>query len=346
MIISRTPFRVSFFGGGTDYPDWYLEHGGGVLATTIDKYCYITCRYLPPFFNHRSRIVWSEIEQINNLDEIRHPSVKGTLSFLNMNDGLEIHHDGDLPARSGLGSSSSFTVGLLNSLKALRGSMSSKYDLANEAIEIEQNILSENVGSQDQIAAAYGGFNTITFETNGNFSVHPVIMPIETTLLLEDSLLLFFTGQVRNASEIAKHQIEATPKLHKELNTMHEMVAEAKNILTRDRNIDEFGELLHESWLLKRTLTEHITNNYIDEIYNTAIRAGAIGGKLLGAGGGGFMLFYAKPEAHASIKASLRTLLNVPFKFEQSGSQIIFYDPPKNYEAKPNDLGTKEQCYE
>ncbi len=337
MIISRTPFRVSFFGGGTDYPDWYLQHGGAVLATTIDKYCYITCRYLPPFFEHKSRIVWSEIERINELDEIRHPSVKGTLSFLKMDDGIEIHHDGDLPARSGLGSSSSFTVGLLNGLYALKGSMITKHDLATKAINIEQNIVEENVGSQDQIAAAYGGFNTITFETTGDFSVNPVIIPIDTLNHLQDSLLLFFTGVARNASEIAKHQIAATPNRHKELTAMYEMVSEAKNILTNGRNMNEFGELLHQSWLLKRSLTKHISNNYIDEIYQTAIDAGALGGKLLGAGGGGFMLFYANSGTHASIKSALNSLLNVPFKFEQSGSQIIFYDHQDHY--KPDNKG-------
>lgn len=328
MIISRTPFRISFFGGGTDYPAWYEDNGGAVLATTIDKYCYISCRYLPPFFEHKHRIVYSRVENVKDVSEIEHPAVRAALEFKGVKEGVEIHHDGDLPARTGLGSSSSFTVGLLHTLFALKGMMPSKQVLATEAIHVERDILKENVGSQDQVLAAYGGFNKISFNPDHTFQVSPVILSPERLQQLQDHLMFCFTGFTRHASEIAKEQIENTNKKKAELLAMHQMVEEALSILCdRERDILEFGKLLHESWKLKRSLTDAISTPYIDEIYNTARSAGAVGGKLLGAGGGGFMIFFARPEDQPKIQEKLKGLLLVPFKFETSGSQIIVYQP-------------------
>jgi D-glycero-alpha-D-manno-heptose-7-phosphate kinase len=325
MIISRTPFRISFFGGGTDYPQWYRENGGCVLATTIDKYCYLTCRYLPPFFEHKSRIVYSKIELVKEISEIQHPAVKAILEFLHIDKGVEIHHDGDLPARTGIGSSSSFTVGLLHSLYGLKGIMPSKERLAKEAIYIEQEILKENVGCQDQILAAYGGLNKIVFNKNDTFEVHPVILPKERLELFQKHLMLYFTGFSRYASEIAKKHIENIKKNKSLLYTMQQMVEEGVKILTGNSNILEFGKLLQESWKLKRSLAEGITTSQIDEIYEAGINAGAIGGKLLGAGGGGFILFFAPLELQHKIEEKLKNLLRVKFMFEDLGTQIIFY---------------------
>lgn len=328
MIISRTPFRMSFFGGGTDYPVYYREHGGSVLATTFDKYCYITCRILPPFFDHRHRVVYSLIENVKDIDDVQHPSVRATVKYMGIKEGLEIHHDGDLPARTGLGSSSSFTVGLLHTLYALKGEMPSKMKLATEAIHIEQNIIKENVGSQDQVSAAFGGFNLIRFEPDDTIQVSPVIITPERLRELEESIMLYFTGFSRYASDIAKEQIKSTPKKKTELSTMHDMVSEAMRILN-DQNADvgEFGKLLNESWKLKRGLTKSITTDFVDDVYETALRAGALGGKLLGAGGGGFLIIFARKEDQPKIAEKLKHLLRVPFKFENSGSQIIVYQP-------------------
>jgi D-glycero-alpha-D-manno-heptose-7-phosphate kinase len=327
MIISRTPFRISFFGGGTDYPAWYEEHGGAVLATAINKYCYITCRYLPPFFEHDNRVVWSKIENVKTFDEIQHPAARAVLKYLKIKNGVEIHHDADLPARTGLGSSSAFTVGLLNCLFALKGKMISNEKLALEAINVEQNILKENVGSQDQISAAYGGFNVIEFKSKNNFLVDPVVVSSSRLKHLERHLMFFFTGISRTASEIAKEQVKKIPERKNELKTLHQMVFEAMDILNSRTDIIEFGKLLHEGWMLKRELSDKISNDFIDDIYNAARDAGAIGGKISGAGGGGFMLLFAKPENQTKIKEALKNLLYVPIKFESFGSQIIFYQP-------------------
>lgn len=325
MIISKTPFRISFFGGGTDYPVWYRENKGQVLSTTIDKYCYITLRYLPPFFPHRHRIVYSKIEMVKDVNEIIHPAVRAVLDFLKIDKGMEIHHDGDLPARTGLGSSSSFIVGLLHSLYALKGKMPSKYQLAREAIHLERDVLKESVGSQDQVAAAYGGFNKITFNGNDEINVEPITIEEERIGQFKSHLMLFFTGISRFASEITKSQIENTPRKEKELDTMYQMVDEAKNILNNKRDILEFGKLLNETWQLKRSLTNKISNPEIDKIYEEALRAGAVGGKLLGAGGGGFMLFFVPPENQQRVRERLKNLLEVKFNFEDGGSQIIYY---------------------
>ncbi len=332
MIISRTPFRISFFGGGTDYPVWYRENEGAVLATTIDKYCYITCRYLPPFFEHKYRIVYSEIEGVKEISEIKHPSARVTLQFMNITDGVEIHYDGDLPARTGLGSSSSFTVGLLHVLYALKGVMPTKTQLAQDAINIEQNIITENVGSQDQILASFGGFNKITFNANNSFHVNPIIVSNDKLQQLQNHLMFYFTGFSRYASDIAKSQIENTGNGNgrHELWIMRQMVDEAITILNNGkRDIVEFGKLLHESWKLKKSLSDKITTPQIDMIYESAMGAGAIGGKLIGAGGGGFILIFAKPEDQPKIKEKLKGILLVPFSFENYGSQIIVYQPEK-----------------
>lgn len=326
MIISRTPFRVSFFGGGTDYSGWFQDNGGAVLATTIDKYCYISCRYLPPFFEHKSRIIYSIIETVKSLDDIQHPSVREVLRFLKIHEGIEIHHDGDLPARTGLGSSSSFTVGLLNGLYALKGQMVAKDRLAREAIHVEQDMIKENVGCQDQTLAAYGGFNLIEFGGTNHLRVQPLTIPAAKLDLLQDHLMLFFTGFSRHASSVAKVQIENIPQKKAELARMHEMVHEALEVLNGN-DLLKFGRLLDEGWKLKRTLSDKISSAHIDDLYATAIRAGARGGKLLGAGGGGFILLFAEPSKQDKIRQALKGFLEVPFKFENLGSQIIFYQP-------------------
>ncbi len=326
MIISRTPFRVSFFGGGTDYPVWYQEHKGAVLATTIDKYCYITCRYLPPFFEHNSRIIYSVTEHVKTVEEIDHPSVREVLKFLNIHEGIEIHHDGDLPARTGLGSSSSFTVGLLNGLYALKGMMTTKEQLAREAVHIEQDLIKENVGCQDQTLAAYGGFNYIEFGGPNHLKVQMVTVGPDRLKELQSHLMIFFTGFSRTASEIAAHQIKNTPNKTRELNEIFGLTTQALAVL-RGGDIADFGRLLHEAWQLKRSLSEKISTPHIDEIYNAARDAGAQGGKLLGAGGGGFVLIFAAPQVQPQVRARLKNLLEIPFKFETLGSQIIFYQP-------------------
>jgi D-glycero-alpha-D-manno-heptose-7-phosphate kinase len=324
MVISRTPFRTSFFGGGTDYPAWYLENGGAVLSAAINKYCYITVRRLPPFFRHKHRIIYSEIENVINIEDIRHPAVRAVFGFMNVNKGIEMHHDGDLPARTGLGSSSSFTVGLLNSLYAMEGASISRERLAKEAIHIEQKILRENVGSQDQVQVAYGGLNMIRFGRDGNFKVEPLPVSRERKEALENHLLLFFSGFSRYSSDIASKQIANVKKKQKELFEMRSMVDHGAKILTGNGDISDFGYLLHESWLLKRTLSESVSTPQIDSIYGAAREAGALGGKLIGAGGGGFILLFVPPELHASVKERLKDLVCVPVGFESDGSRIIF----------------------
>jgi D-glycero-alpha-D-manno-heptose-7-phosphate kinase len=328
MIITRTPFRVSFFGGGTDYPAWYRESGGAVLATTIDKYCYISCRYLPPFFEHKHRIVYSQIESIRTIDEIRHPAVRAVFRWANVEKGLEVHHDGDLPARSGLGSSSSFTVGLLHALRALVGVYCSKDELAQTAIHIEQDLIGENVGCQDQISAAYGGFNRIDFLHSGDYTVSAVVMDRQRKSDLQDHLMLFFTGLSRFASDIARDQIDNMANRRTELRAIHQMVDHALKILNnRTTSLDEFGLLLNEAWRCKRSLSDRISNPQIDDVYQTALGAGALGGKLLGAGGGGFLLIFARPERQPAVRAALSRLIEVPFRFENFGSSVVLYQP-------------------
>ncbi|HUG36255.1 MAG TPA: hypothetical protein VML54_04860, partial [Candidatus Limnocylindrales bacterium] len=301
---------------------------GAVLATTINKYCYISCRYLPPFFDHRSRIVWSQIELVKAPEEIQHPAVREVLAFLGIKDGVELHHQGDLPARTGLGSSSAFTVGLLNALHGLRGVMAGKEQLAREAIHVEQERLKENVGSQDQVACAHGGLNRVDFWGERNFRTTPIMVPGERLNELQDHLMLFFTGVSRNASDIAGEQISAVPSKVRELRVIQQMVDEAIDILKSPRSLLDFGKLLDEGWQLKRSLTDKISTPFIDQIYETARRAGATGGKLIGAGGGGFLLLFARPEEQARVRAALDGLLEVPFRFESVGANVIFYERP------------------
>jgi D-glycero-alpha-D-manno-heptose-7-phosphate kinase len=326
MVISRTPTRISFFGGGTDFPEWYRENGGAVLSTTINKYCYISCRPLPPFFEHKHKIVYSKQEVADEVDEIIHPSVRETLRFVNIKDGVSISHDGDLPARSGLGSSSAFTVGLLHALYALQGKMVSKKQLALEAIHIEREMIKENVGSQDQVAVALGGFNKIEFRSQHNIEVTPVTMTRDRFIRFQDHFLLYYTGIQRSASPIEADKINHINGKKKELEAMRAMVDQAFDSLNGEGDFLEFGKLLNESWLLKKSLSDKVSNPYIETIYKTALKNGAVGGKILGAGGGGFILFFVNPECAHKVKRALAFLLHVPFRFDVLGSQIIYYN--------------------
>ncbi len=342
MIITRTPFRISFFGGGTDYPGWYREHGGAVLATSIDKYCYLNCRFLPPFFEHRIRVVYSKIEDCNSLEEIEHPSVRETLRHLDFQRGIEIHHDGDLPARSGMGSSSAFTVGLLHALYALKGRMISKHQLAMESIHLEQEVLKETVGSQDQVTAAYGGFNHIAFHPSGEISVRPMILPADRQKELSSHLMLFYTGIKRTAARVAESYVPSLQDKRRQLRILRDMVEEAVSILSGTDDIRAFGNLLHEAWQAKRAMSDQISSPEIDDLYEAARAAGALGGKITGAGGGGFLLLFAPPRHHNHIREKLDGLLHVPFNFETGGTQVIFYDQEQDYAAVEEDTKTRK----
>jgi len=344
MIITRTPFRISFFGGGTDYPVWYQEHGGAVLATTINKYCYLSCRWLPPFFEHHSRILYTRVENVRSNDEIQHPSVRACLAYLGIREGIEIHHNADLPARTGLGSSSAFTVGLLQALYALRQQMRGKQQLTEEAIHVEQKLLQENVGSQDQTMAAWGGLRKVTFHHDGQITPEPVVVSKERLDWLQRHLLLYFTGFSRTASEIARQQIENTPKRTVELTAIRQMVDEGLDILTNSRRpVEEFGTLLHEGWQMKRRISDRISNNHLDEIYLAGQDAGALGGKLLGAGGGGFMLFFVPVDRQPEFRRKMSRLMNVPFRFESNGAQLITYEPEEEFDG--NLVRDRERVY-
>jgi len=333
MIISRTPYRISFFGGGTDYPSWYMKHSGQVLSTAIDKYLYISCRYLPPFFEHRLRLSYSKIEVCQHSSELDHPSVREVMKFLGIENGLELHYDGDLPGRSGIGSSSAFTVGLLNALYAHRGQMISPHRLAMESIHIEQDVIKETVGSQDQTNAAYGGFNKIRFKQSGEITVDPVTISYEQIQKLDENLMLFYTGIIRTAEKVAKSYVDNIEKKEKQLLIMHDMVDEAIELIAND-DLDGFGYLLNDAWQKKRSLSKMVSNSQVDEIYASAINAGALGGKLSGAGGGGFLLLYVPVEKQPDVKQKLSDLLHVPFSFELNGSQVIFFDQHKEYKEE------------
>jgi D-glycero-alpha-D-manno-heptose-7-phosphate kinase len=333
MIITSTPLRISFFGGGTDYPVWYREHGGSVLSTTINKSCYISCRRLPPFFEYHSRISYSKVENVASNGAIEHPSARACLQFLNIDEGVEIHHVADLPARTGLGTSSAFTVGLLLALYALKNQMRDKHTLTADAIHVEQDLLQEAVGAQDQASAAHGGLNRIDFGKDGTIDVRRIMASPGRLADLEQHMALYFTGFSRIASEIAQEQLRVTPQKKQELEAMLQLVDEAQSILADDkRPIADFGRLLHDGWQIKRSLTSKISNSSIDEIYEAGLSAGAIGGKLLGAGGGGFMLFFVDPARKEELSAKLRKLLCVPFSFSSRGSQVIHYEPEEEYE--------------
>ena len=328
MIISKTPFRMSLFGGGTDYPDWYRIHGGAVIGTTIDKYCYLSVRHLPPFFEHKHRVVWSNIELINEIADIRHPAVRAILEEMAFEDGMEITYNADLPARSGLGSSSSFSVGLLNALHALKGRMISKQALAREAIRIEQEVMGEAVGSQDQIWAAFGGLNRIEFHRDGGFDVSPLILSSDNRHALQSSLMLFFTGFSRYASEIAQKQIDNFGNKKNELGALGQLADDATGILQGTGDlVTDLGALMHQAWKLKRELADGVTTPAVDDIYSAGREAGALGGKLLGAGGGGFMLFVVRPEDRSKVRDRLKDLIHVSFEFDMGGSKIAVFEP-------------------
>jgi D-glycero-alpha-D-manno-heptose-7-phosphate kinase len=333
MIICRTPFRISFFGGGTDYPSWYRSHGGAVLAATIDKYCYLTCRHLPPFFEHRIRVVYRKIETCHTADEVRHPVVREALKHLDFQDGLELHHDGDLPARSGMGSSSAFTVGLLHALHALRGERRTRMQLARESIHVEQELVRETVGAQDQVMAAFGGFQHVQFYPDDRITVDPLPLPPGRVAELNAHLMLFYTGLARTASEIADSYAADLEARRRPLETMRRLVDEGADLLVSGLDIRGFGELLHEGWQAKRGLSDRVSTPRVDELYERARGAGAIGGKLTGAGGGGFLLLFVPPAQQPAVRAALDGLLHVPFTFESAGSQIIFYEPWVDHQA-------------
>jgi D-glycero-alpha-D-manno-heptose-7-phosphate kinase len=325
LLISRTPLRVSLFGGGTDYPIWYRDNGGQVINFTINKYNYITLRALPPFFEYNYRIRYHINENKLDVSSIEHPVVREALLAHELDLPLELLHTADLPARSGLGSSSSFTVGLIYALHSLKNFPRSKYQLALEAIQLEQNVLKENVGSQDQIAAAYGGLNHISFGGSEEFRVNPIKISVNSIQRLESWLLLYHTGLVRTASEIAFEQIRISKSKRRELEAIGDICGQAiQEFYANEICVTRIGKLLDEQWKIKRTLTPLISNSEIDLMYTTALNAGAIGGKLLGAGNGGFMLLVAAPEAHKKIREALTKLLTVPFKIESSGAKIIY----------------------
>lgn len=335
IIISRAPFRISFFGGGSDYPVWFRREGGAVLSAAIDKYIYISCRYLPPFLGIRHRIVWRHVELIDSIAEILHPAIREGLRYLKFDDsrGIELHYQGDLPARSGMGSSSSFVVALLQTLNSLRGRTLDKRELAAMAIDLEQNFMQETVGSQDQIAAAYGGLNVVQFCTNGSFEVEPLNLPQEREHALLSRLMLFFPGRSRMGTDVAKSVTENLADQSKTVRRMVAMVQEGSKIL-KAGNMSDFGPLLDEAWHLKRSLSTRVSSDDIDDIYARARKAGALGGKLLGAGGTGFVLLYVEPEQQKSVRDALTPQCTyVPFKFDHQGSCIIYRaDAAQDYE--------------
>ncbi len=324
MIISQTPYRISFLGGGTDFPAWYRENGGEVLSAAIDKYCYLSCRYLPPFFNHKFRIVYSKVETCQRVDEILHPAVREVLRYLQMEEGLEIHHDGDLPGRSGIGSSSAFTVGLLNAVSNLKGQDLTAHELALKSIYIEQDILKETVGCQDQVQAAYGGINHTLFQPDGQIRVHPLKLAPSRLEELNRHLMLFYTGMERQSSDIVESYLETLIREKKQLTAAREFVREGVEILKSPGDLLKFGELLHESWLIKSGWSSQVSPQPINEIYESARSAGAVGGKLAGAGGGGFLLLFVPPYLQEPVRERLAGLLEIRFRFDFEGSRIIF----------------------
>lgn len=326
MIITKTPFRMSFFGGGTDMPAFFNEHGGAVISTTFDKYCYVNVRHLPPFMPYLSELVYSKFERVNNIDEIIHPLIRECMRLHDIHE-IRLTYEGDLPARTGLGTSSTFAVGMLNAFCALKGKMMSKHQLAEEAIHVERDILQEHGGWQDQVAAAYGGLNRIDF-SEGQFKVTPIIIHPDRKKELDDNLMLFYTGVQRFSSEIQADTFAKPVDKTKQLLDMLALVDEAQGILTnKDASLNEFGKLLDYTWKLKRGTGNKVSNNSIDDLYGRGIKAGALGGKLLGAGGGGFLLFYVEKEKQENVLKALDDLMHVPFQFESEGSTVIHYNP-------------------
>ena len=330
MVITQTPFRMSFFGGGTDFPDHFRRYGGSVLSTTFDKYCYVSVRHLPRFFDYRNELIYSKIERVQHTSDIIHPAIRNAMQMMDMHE-LRLTYDADLPARSGLGTSSAFAVGMLNAFHALKGRYAGKRQLADEAIRLERELCGEAGGIQDQIAAAFGGLNRIDFEADG-YRVRPVIIAPERKQELNDNLAMFFTGFSRFSADIQTGTQKALEEKTRELCEMKGLVDEAEGILTdRHRDLDEFGRLLDHTWKLKRGISGGISTDSIDAMYERAMSAGALGGKLLGAGGGGFLLFYVPGERRVELMKAMSDLLYIPFEFENGGSTIIHY-APESYE--------------
>lgn len=331
MIITRTPFRMSFFGGGTDFPDFYKEHGGAVISTTFDKYCYVNVRHLPRFFDYSTELSYAKTERVNSVDEIQHPAIREAMKYLDMHE-IRLTYEADLPARSGLGTSSSFAVGMLNAFYALKGKYADKRKLADDAIYLERELCREAGGVQDQIAASFGGFNRITFNADG-YMVNPIIISPARKELLNRNLMLFFTGFSRFSSDIQETTQKSLVDKKTQLLEMLQLVDEAEKVLTSKVDLIEFGRMLDHTWKLKRGIADKISTDSIDGLYQRAIKAGATGGKLLGAGGGGFLLFYVEEDKQESVKKALENLLYVPFEFENAGTQVIHYTP-EAYEPK------------
>lgn len=325
MIITQTPFRMSFFGGGTDFPGFYKEHGGAVISTTFDKYCYVNVRHLPRFFDYSTELVYSKIERVTHIEDIQHPAIREAMKYLNMYE-LRVSYEADLPARSGLGTSSSFAVGMLNAFYALKGKYADKRKLADDAIYLERILCNESGGVQDQIAASFGGFNRINFSGEG-YTVDPIIISPERKKMLNDNLMLFFTGFSRFSSDIQVSTQTAMKDKTAQLLEMYSLVDEAERILVSKSDLNEFGKLLDHTWCLKRGITTKISTNSIDALYQKAMQAGALGGKLLGAGGGGFLLFYVEKDKQNAVKKAMENLLYVPFEFENGGTRVIHYTP-------------------
>jgi len=326
MIITRTPFRMSFFGGGTDMKEFFNEHGGAVISTTFDKYCYVTVRHLPPFFDFKNELTYSKIERTSTTEEIIHPAIRNAMQYLNMND-IRLTYEADLPARSGLGTSSSFAVGMLNAFHSLNGVYASKKQLADEAIHLERDLCNEAGGWQDQIAASFGGFNRIDFSDN-SYEVTPIIISKQKKEQLNNNLMMFFTGFTRFSSDVQKANASGRIDKTQQKLEMLRLVDEAEKVLqNKESNLDDFGYLLNTTWNLKRQTGSAISTNSIDELYDKGIKAGALGGKLLGAGGGGFLVFYVTPEKQESVRHAMQDLLYIPFKFENDGTKVIYYVP-------------------
>ena len=327
MIITKTPFRMSFFGGGTDLEEYFKENGGAVISTTFDKYCYVNVRHLPRFFDWSNELSYSKTERVSNVKDIQHPAIREAMKMLDMRE-IRLTYEADLPARSGLGTSSSFAVGMLNAFYALKGKYADKKKLADEAIYLERVLCNEAGGWQDQIAASFGGFNRINFGADG-YEVFPIIISPNRKKQLNNNLMMFFTGFTRFSSDIQKvNNVNGTEEKRSKLKKMYNLVDEAEAVLTNnDRNIDEFGELLNETWKLKKETGNSISTGSIDELYDKGIKAGALGGKLLGAGGGGFLVFYVQPEKQEHVKKAMRDLMYIPFKFEDGGTRVIHYSP-------------------
>ena len=331
MIITQTPFRMSFFGGGTDFPDFYKEHGGAVISTSFDKYCYVNVRHLPRFFDYATELSYSKIERVVDVEEIKHPAIREAMKFLDMHE-LRLTYEADLPARSGLGTSSSFAVGMLNAFYALKGKYADKKKLADEAIYLERVLCKESGGIQDHIAAAFGGLNRINFNAEG-YEVKPVIISPERKRQLNRNLMLFFTGFSRFSSDIQETTQKALADKEKQLLEMLSLVDDAERILTSKTDLNEFGRLLDYTWKLKRGISSQISTGTIDDLYDRGMKAGALGGKLLGAGGGGFLLFYVEEDKREAVHQAMEDLLYVPFRFENSGTRVIYYTP-EEYEKR------------